>query len=224
MSSKRGVALGALLTLLLAACDFWPRDLEALAKSIGQELSGEATAWLLGGDMVMIAVAGSPAFGYGEAELEAVAEDLAGQAMEAVPAPLEAAVVMFHENDLADDGGALREFVFLVLDGRPVLQADIDDDVTGPLTDAELQAAIDRFDEAWEGPNEGWTPERRDCVLADAKRRAQAAGDPEALDPENVASLEGFSANTWKALDAFGRRLFLTQAITTRALFKCVSE
>ncbi len=223
MSSKRTVIVSVLLALLLGACDFWPRDLEAFAEAIGRELSGEATAWLLGGDVVMISVAGSPVFGHTEAELEAVAEDLAGRAIESVTEPLEAVIVMFHENDMADEGDALREFVFLVLDGRPVLQVDMDD-VTGPLTDAELQAAIDRFDEAYEGPDEGWTPQRRDCVLANANRRAQAAGDPESLDPVNVPSLEGVSAGTWRALDDFGRRLFLVQAVTTQAVFSCVGE
>ena len=53
---------------------------------------------------------------------------------------------------------------------------------------------------------------------------ARAAGDPETLDRANVASLETIPVLTWNALDAFGRRLFLAQVVTTEALFACVSD
>ena len=51
--------------------------------------------------------------------------------------------------------------------------------------------------------------------------RARDAGDPETLDPANV---EFLTAETWDALDAFGKRLILTQAIITEALFLCAQR
>ena len=54
--------LDALLACLLSACDLWPRDLVALAESINQQLGGQTTAWLVGGDIVVIIVEGSPVF------------------------------------------------------------------------------------------------------------------------------------------------------------------
>ena len=62
--------------------------------------------------------------------------------------------------------------------------------------------------------------ERRECIRSEVTRLAQLAGDPETLDP---ASMEYLSAETWNLLDAFGKRIILTQAITTQALFECVS-
>ncbi len=218
------LALAALLTCLLTACDLWPRDLDALAESISQQLGGQATAWLVGGDIVVISVEGSPVFERAEDELEAVATGLAEQALAASPTAIEAVTVTFYRNDVTDPEAATREFIFLVLDGRPVLEPGFDDEATGPLTDAEIQASVDGFDEVYDGPDDTWTPERRACVLAEAQRRARAAGDPETLDPSTVVALDTVPMETWNALEPFGRRLFLAQAVTTEALFACVSD
>jgi hypothetical protein len=50
------------------------------------------------------------------------------------------------------------------------------------------------------------------------EKRAHVAGDPETPDPESVDLL---SAETWNDLDVFGKRIILTQAVTTKALFVC---
>jgi hypothetical protein len=52
------------------------------------------------------------------------------------------------------------------------------------------------------------------------EKRAHVAGDPETPDPESVDLL---SAETWNDLDVFGKRIILTQAVTTKALFVSVS-
>ena len=216
--------LAALLALLLSACDWWPRGLEPLAESIGQELSGDTEAWLVGGDIAVINVAGSPAFEQPESELEALAMELAEQTIEFVESPLEAVTVTFYRNAMTDEGDDRTEFIFVVEDGQLVHTQLVDPDATGPLTDAELEASIDSFEAAYDGPDDTWTLDQRDCVLREAKLRAAAAGDPESLDPATVSSLESVSALTWNALDDFGRRLLLVQVITTEALFACISE
>lgn len=85
-------------------------------------------------------------------------------------------------------------------------------DATGPLTLAEVQANfLDRMD----GP---LTAEQKECIYREVAERARAAGDPETLDP---ATLELLPAEEWDRLDAFGKRLILTQVITTKSLFVC---
>ena len=131
----------------------------------------------------------------------------------AMSAPLESIVVTFHEGEISENAEQQRQFIFLVTENRPVLQPFIDEDATGPLTDDELEAAVDRLGETV-------TREQRVCVQGEVKQRAKAAGDPETLDPANV---EFFTAGTWDDLDAFAKRLFLAQAITSQALFACAS-
>ena len=205
---------GVLLAAILAgACDFWPRDLEPLAQSISKQVSGNATAWLVAGDVVVIDVAGSPFYRHDQPELETLATDIAEQTVAFVSAPLESIAVTFHEGEISENTEKQRQFIFLVTENRPVLQPFIDEDATGPLTDDELEAAIDRLGETVTG-------EQRVCVQGEVKRRAKAAGDPETLDP---ASVELLPAGAWDDMDAFARRLFLAQAITTKALFACAS-
>lgn len=214
--------LAVLIAMLVSACDWWPRDLEPLAESIRQEVSGETEAWLVGGDFAVINVAGSLAFGRPEPEREALALELAEQTIEFVETPLEAVTVTFYRNAMTDEGDDRAEFIFVVEDGQLVHTELVDLDASGPLTDAELEVSIDSFEAAYDGPEDAWTPEQRDCVLEEAKERAAAAGDPESLDPATVSSLETVSPFTWKALDAFGRRLLLVQVVSTEALFACV--
>jgi len=199
--------------MLVGACDFWPRDLEPLAESISGQASGETTAWLVAGDVVVIDVAGSPFYRQDPAELETLATDIAEQTVAYISAPLESIAVTFHEGEISENAEKRRQFIFLVTENHPVLQPYIDVDVTGPLTDEELQAAVDRMGESVTG-------EQRSCVLGEVERRARTAGDPETVDP---ASVEFLPAGNWDDLDAFARRLFLAQAITTKALFVCAS-
>ncbi len=85
-------------------------------------------------------------------------------------------------------------------------------DATGPLTLAEVQAnLIDRMEDRL-------NKERRECVFREVAERARAAGDPEVLDPSTIEMLP---TESWNQLDPFGRRVFLAQAITTKAFYAC---
>jgi hypothetical protein len=209
--------LATLLALLVSACDLWPRELEPLAESIAGRVSGATTAWLVGGDVVLIDVEGSPLFTEPRQILESTASDLAREAIAFTAGPLESIVITFHAGEVSDDPDRTREFIFLVLEGRPVLQPPLDFGATGPLTPEEVEAAVHRL-------GEGVAGERRACVLGEAQRRARAAGDPETLDRGSVESLRTMPAGTWDALDGGSRRLFLAQMITTEALFDCVGR
>ena len=112
----------------------------------------------------------------------------------------------------------MREFIFLVVENRPVLQPYLDLDATGPLTAGEIEAAIDRLDVSYDQLGKSLTGEYRKCVLAEAEKRAHNAGDPETLDP---GSVEFLTADSWYALDAFSKRIILAQAIMSKALFIC---
>jgi hypothetical protein len=85
-------------------------------------------------------------------------------------------------------------------------------DATGQLTLAEVEANFlsrleqDISERQWE------------CVRREVEERARAAGDPETLDPSTVEMLP---ADQWQDLDAFGKRLVLSQVITTKAFFEC---
>lgn len=200
-----------LLAVLLSACDLWPRDLEALAESIGEQASGEATAWLVGGDVLVIDVAGSPLFRAELSELEAQATGIAEQAIALTPGPLESIVITLYEHSVSNDEDKAREFIFVVVDDQPVLQPYLDTEATGPLTPGEIDAGIQRLGDAL-------PDDQRACVREEVEKHARAAGDPELLDP---ASVEFLTAGTWNSLDAFGKRLILVQALTTEALFSC---
>ena len=201
-----------LLAVLVSACDFWPRDLEALADSIGEQTSGEAIAWLVGGDVLLITVTGSPLFQADPSKLETKATEIAEQAMAFDPAPLESIVITFYEHSIFDDEDTAREFIFVVVDGLPTLQPFLDVEATGPLTPGEIDAVLEHLDDTL-------PDDQKACVRDEVETRAHAAGDPELLDP---ASVEFLTAETWNGLNAFGKRLILVQALTTEALFSCV--
>jgi len=208
------IPLVFLVAILVSACDFWPKDLKPLAELIGQQVSGETTAWLVGGDVIVITVASSPFYQATQQELEAQATEIAEQAMGFTEAPLESIAITFYEGEVSDDPEKMREFIFLVMENRPVLQPYFDVDATGPLTPDEIQAAIDRLGETL-------AEDQRECVRGEVEQRARDAGDPETLDSESV---EFLTAETWDELDAFGKRLILTGAITTEALFVCAQR
>ena len=213
--------MALLVTLLLSACDLWPRELKPLAESIASQVNGETTAWLLGGDMVAIDVANAPGYRVPQSELEALAGGIAEQAIAYSDAPLESIVVTFHEGAVSDDPEKTREFVFLVTENRPVLQPSFDFDASGSLTTGEIQAAMERIEESYDELGKPLAPEHRECLVAEMEQRSRDAGDPEKLDPANV---EFLGEKSWHGLDAFGKRLFLAQAITTKALFACAAR
>jgi hypothetical protein len=85
-------------------------------------------------------------------------------------------------------------------------------DATGPLTLAEVQSNFFAFmDEPLEG-------ETKECVFKEVEEQARAAGDPEMLNP---ATIEFLPVDHWDRLDADGKRIILTQAITTKAFLAC---
>lgn len=89
----------------------------------------------------------------------------------------------------------------------------IDKNASGPLTLAELQinipAELDRE----------LTTQRRACFLRKIGELAAEAGDPETLDPSNVAYLP--TDGSWDDLTTFNKRLILAQAIVSRAITYC---
>lgn len=88
-------------------------------------------------------------------------------------------------------------------------------DATGPLTMEEIET---NFLSLMDVP---LSEERRECVYREIEERARAAGDPETLDP---ATIEFLPTEEWSKLDAYGKRLILTQAITTKASFVCIQS
>ena len=88
-------------------------------------------------------------------------------------------------------------------------------DARGPLTLEEVRAnLLNQTDETFQ-------ESRRECIYREIEERAQAAGDPETLDP---ATIELVPSEHWGSVGAFGRRLVLAQAILTKALFVCAQQ
>jgi hypothetical protein len=210
-----------MVTCLISACDLWPKQLEPLAESISEQVSGDTTALLLGGDVVVIDVAGSPSYQIAEAELEILATGIAEQAIESTARPLESIAVTFYEDQVTGDSEKMREFIFVVMNGRPVLQPYAGANATGPLTDPEIQAAVERMDRSSDSLGRSLTREHKDCVLSEMQRRARDAGDPGTLDP---ATVEYLTSETWGLLDASAKRIFLAQALLSDSLFTCAGR
>lgn len=85
-------------------------------------------------------------------------------------------------------------------------------DATGPLTLEEVEANF------LSSMDLGLSPDRRACVLRELGERAKAAGDPETLESGQI---EMIPEERWQDIGVFGRRLVLTQVITTKALYAC---
>ncbi len=207
-----------LAAILTSACDILPNQLKPFEESLEQQVSGDATVWLLGGDVLVIDVVGSPSYWMQETELGGLATEIAEQAMEYAEKPLESIAITFYEGRVTDDPDKEREFIFLIMKHRPVLQPYLPRNATGPLADEEIQAAIVRMDQSYEQLEKSLTDEHRECVLKTLERRATDAGDPETLDP---ATVEFLTSETWYLLDASAKRIFLAQALMSEALFSC---
>ncbi|MGB5494742.1 MAG: hypothetical protein WBM97_09720 [Sedimenticolaceae bacterium] len=210
-----------LTAVLTGACDLLPNQLKPFEETLEQQLSGDATVWLLGGDVVIIDVSGSPSYRMQETELGGLATEIAEQAMEYAERPLESIVVTFYEDRETDGSDKEREFIFLVMKNRPVLQPHLPRNATGPLTNEEIQAAIVRMDQSYDQMEKSLTDGHRECVLATLERRAAGAGDPEHLDP---ATVEFLTSDTWYLLDGSAKRIFLAQALLSEALFSCADS
>jgi hypothetical protein len=88
-------------------------------------------------------------------------------------------------------------------------------DATGPLTVEEVEANF------LSSMDLGLSADRRACVLREVGERAKAAGDPETLEPGRI---EMIPEENWQGIGVFGRRLMLTQAIATKALYACLER
>lgn len=205
---------GLMIALMLGGCDWWPQNLSSLEQSIARLTGGEVTAWRVSGDAVVISVEASNRFQEPDQVLEALATDIVAQALKAQTDPVESVIITFYQNQITDDPAQMRDYVYLVNDGIPVLQPDFDFYASGPLSTAELEMSLDQLGDAI-------AEDQRPCVLEQMQQRAKAAGDPETLAAESLPSLP---AEQWQLLDAFGKRLILTQVITTDAMFACLSQ
>ena len=141
--------------------------------------------------------------------------------MEYAERPLESIVITFYEDRETDSSDKEREFIFLIMKNRPVLQPHLPRNATGPLTKEEIQVAIVRMDQSYDQVEKSLTDEHRECVLATLEKRAAEAGDPEDLDP---ATVEFVTSDTWYLFDAAGRRILLAQALVSEALFSCADS
>jgi len=83
----------------------------------------------------------------------------------------------------------------------------------GPLTMEELQINIPEHLAAM------MTERRQACFRERIGELAKEAGDPETLDPADVAFLP--TDGSWDELTFFGRRSLLAQAIVSRAIALC---
>lgn len=212
------IVFGFLVAILVSACDLWPNELKPLAESIEKQVCGDTTVWLLSGDVVVINIAGSASYRMPQSELKVLATGIAEQAIEHAAKSLESIAITFYEDQVSVGSDRMREFIFLVIKDRPVLQPYLPHNAAGPLTNEEIQAAIARMDQSYEHLEKSLTGEHRECVLAELERRAQDAGDPETLDP---ATVEFLMSKSWYLLDASAKRIFLAQALTSKALFSC---
>lgn len=83
----------------------------------------------------------------------------------------------------------------------------------GPLTLEELQINIPAELDSM------LTTRKRNCFIEKIGELAEQAGDPETLDPADVAYLP--TDGTWDELTFYGRRNLLAQAIVSRAIIFC---
>lgn len=207
-----------LAAILASACDLLPHQLKPFEESLEQQVSGDATVWLVAGDVLIIDVSDSPSYWMQETELGNLATEIAEQAMDYVGRPLESIVITFGKDRETESSYMEREFVFLIMNNRPVLQPYLPRNASGPLTKEEIQAAIVRMDQSYEQMGKSLTDEHRKCVLATLERLARDAGDPETLD---LAAVDFLTSEAWYLLDADGKRIFLAQALMTEASFAC---
>jgi hypothetical protein len=107
--------LAATLVLTgLPGCEYMPERLSALKASIETRTEGEVEAWRLGGDVVVVHVAGSPHYHAPEAELEALSEAIAREALERSHAAIGSIAVTFHEEGVSLDESRQRLMLFVV--------------------------------------------------------------------------------------------------------------
>lgn len=118
--------LTLLVVISLSSCGFWPEELKPLAESISQQVGGEAMAWRVGKDVVVINVANSPLYQEPLEELQSVAADIAAQAVAFASVPITSVAVTFHENEISDVPDEMREFIFVTIEGQLTLAPDLD--------------------------------------------------------------------------------------------------
>lgn len=102
------------LLAALTGCEYVPERLSALKASVEARTDGDVEAWRLGGDVVVVHVAGSPHYDAPEPELAALSEAIAREALQAVDVPLESIAVTFHEDSVSLDEARQRLMLFVV--------------------------------------------------------------------------------------------------------------
>ena len=91
-----------------------------------------------------------------------------------------------------------------------------DRNATGPLTLAELQIDIPRDVEKW------MTESKKSCFMNAVERRAQEAGDPATIDPDDFPYWGGnVDKQEWSQHSKHLQRVLLAQAIVSWAMLDC---
>lgn len=208
------VTLGLLMAFVLSACDWWPKELKPVAESISKQVNGEATVWLMGGDALVVYIENSQSHQGAQPALQAVASEIAELALASVSTPLESIIITFYAAKVGDAKGEMGEFIYLVQEGSAVLQPGINTSATGPLTSEEIKTFLKRL-------GDSVTDDQKACAQVESVKRANDAGDPDTLDPDR---LDYLPSSSWHVLDSYMKRIILTQAITTDAMFACVGR
>ena len=91
-----------------------------------------------------------------------------------------------------------------------------DQHATGPLTLAELQIDLPSDVELW------MTESKKSCFMDAVERRAQEAGDPAAIDPDDFPYWGGnVDQEKWSQHSKHIQRVLLAQAIVSWAMMDC---
>lgn len=91
-----------------------------------------------------------------------------------------------------------------------------DKDATGPLTMAELQIDIPNDVERW------MSDDMKACFMNAVKHRAQEAGDPAGIDPDDFPYWGGnVDKEKWSSHGQHMQRVLLAQAIVSWAMLDC---
>ena len=92
----------------------------------------------------------------------------------------------------------------------------VDENATGPLTLAELQIDIPSDVERW------MSKDKKACFMNAVERRAQEAGDPASLDPNDFPYWGGnVDQEEWSGHTRHIQRVLLAQAVVSWAMMDC---
>ncbi len=112
------VLMVILVILGLGACGWFPEKLHALEKSLVDQGLGDAEAWRVGKDVVVVDLAHSPVFRFSPTDINATGLDIAVQALEHVDRPVSSLSITFHEAESTDDPGTMHQLIYVVHNGE----------------------------------------------------------------------------------------------------------